>query len=162
MTGSDLVVVPGTGELLALDTIDHAGLVLLRAQLADLAAQLATARTSVNLEITRRIDQENREGGTGYTWRIAGYKVSVTSPAALGKLNDEAMRHDLITDRVDVDVDALFTRKTSYTLKADRWRNLVKQRPDLDDYRKSNTRPPRRDVSIVPLPGLIQSTADDA
>ena len=96
------------------------------------------------------MDEDNAQGGTGYTWRLAGYKITVPSPAAAGKLNDEAMRHDLIADHIDVDVDALFTRKTSYTLKLDRWRSLVKTRPDLDDYRRTNTAPAHRTVSIVP------------
>lgn len=162
-SGTDIVVIPGTGEVLDPRTLTAEQLVRVRAGLAELSSELAAAKTAVNLEITRRIDQENREGGSGYTWRIGGWKVTVPSPAAGGRLRDDALRDELIRQEPDIDVDRLFQRKTTFTLRMDRWRNLVKQRPELDEYRVFHTAPGPRTVTITQLPTLrsaIDATAE--
>ena len=164
---ADVLVVPGTGEVLDLRTLTRDQLINVRAGLGDLAAELSAARGAVNLEITRRIDHENASSGSGYTWHAAGYKVTVTSPAAGGTLNAEALRSDLVREHpTDVDHEALFARKTTYTLRRDRWNRLIKQRPDLDDLRIRNTAPATsRTVTIVPdrfAQAVINATAEDA
>jgi hypothetical protein len=164
---SDVLVVPGTGEVLDLRTLTKDQLINVRAGLGDLAAELASARATVNLEITRRIDHENATSGSGYTWHGAGYKVTVSSPTAGGALNAEGLRLDLIREHpTDIDHEALFLRKTSYTLRRDRWHALIKQRPDLDDLRVRNTAPASgRTVTIVAdrfAQAVINATAEDA
>ena len=161
MTATDLVM-PVTGEVLDLANLTSAQLVDVRAGIANLSSELAAAKTQVNLEITKRIDQENREGGTGYTWRINGYKITVPSPAAAGKLHADALRAELAAQHRELDVDALFQPKITYTLRIDRWRNLLKQRPELDDLRKRHTSPAARTVTITPLPQLRPLPAIDA
>ena len=167
MTAADVLVVPGTGEVLDLRTLTRDQLIHVRAGLGDLAAELAAARGAVNLEITRRIDQENASSGSGYTWHAAGYKVTVSSPTAGGPLNAEALRMDLIREHpADIDHEALFLRKTSYTLRRDRWNALIKQRPELDDLRIRNTAPASgRTVTIVAdrfAQAVIDATSEDA
>jgi hypothetical protein len=161
----DLVIFPGTGELLDLQNMDQAALIRARAELADLASRLAAVKTAVNQEIIRRIDSENAVSGAGYTWRAHGWKVTVPSPAARGELRAIEFRLALIANHPELDFDALFQRKVTYTLRVDRWNALTKQRPELEAIRDEHTAPARRDVKITALPTLRPaiegSTVDD-
>src|SRR5215467_6092498 len=158
MTG-EILIVPGTGEIIDLATVPKDDLIRYRGEIADLSARLAAAKTLLNAEIMRRIDDENATAGSGWTWRTPRYEITVDSPGIAGKRHDEAMRAELIAEHRDIEVDALFTRTVTYTLKLDRWRNLVKRRPDLDEIRERHTSPPQRRVTIRPL--AITATADE-
>jgi hypothetical protein len=167
MTGTDLAVMPATGEVIDLAGLDRDDLVTLRAELADLSGRLEVAKRLFDREITRRIDLENETAGTGYTWRTAGYKVSVDSPTVAGRLDVEALRAYLVATYRDLDLDSLFARKIVYTLRQDRWRNAAKQHPEFPDVLKDHQAPATRRVKIVPVPTLrppaaIDSTAEDA
>ena len=162
---AEVLVIPGTAEILDLRTLTKDQLINIRAGLTDIAAEFASAKSAVNEEIIRRIDEENALAGSGLTWHSAGWQITVSSPVAGGTLNAEGLRMDLIREHpTDIDYEALFVRKVSYTLRRDRWNNLIKQRPDLDDLRVRNTAPaPARKVSIVPVrQGFVDATATDA
>jgi len=161
--GTDLVVMPGTEEVLDLAAMDREQLAAHRGHLAELSARVDFAKRLFNREITRRIDEENAVSGSGYTWRVAGYKITVDSPTVAGKLDVHALRAYLVATYSDLDLDALFDRKVTYTLRHDRWKNATKQHPEFDDVLKDHQAPPRRDVKVVPLPQLhaIDATSED-
>lgn len=96
------VLVPGTGELVALDSATD---VLAKAvdQMRELERELARVRSTVGLELTRRMDKENLR-----TAEVGEWVIEVDAPGAVDwdakKL--EAVLHGLV-DHNELSADAM-------------------------------------------------------
>lgn len=115
MSTTDLVILPHTGEALALETADTADLARLLDEVKDAESRLKEAKSLLSREVLRRQDQ-----AASWTTHAPGFVLKGSSPAPSEEFDALALREELLgmvdegalsIEAVDAAVETVITYK---------------------------------------------------
>jgi hypothetical protein len=166
-TSTDLIALPGTGEVIDLRNATDQQLAEVRTDLIELGRQRNTAAGQIDDELVRRADAAFRNGDhDSHTWTAGDYKIAVDvkHPTRIdaGGLRAALLR---LVDDGAVNFTEARVRQTfipTYKLHLERWASLVKLDPELEQLRADHATLLRRGVTITQFrPAAIDATAED-